>query len=178
MQPVEIQQNPYVMDSSNKFVDMRAGGRGNQCKILKFEDDTEWVYLPNSAQERFCGFLYLENAIKESHLEKVKAAENKMAIHNRKIIYLSRYRGEEKLSFLTSAKYAEEIGILKEQIGFTDLTNLRVQGAAVYVFDTEKMSFSENVHEQMDAFIHQHDALRASLEELLRNEQEQEQKQQ
>ena len=70
----------YVMASDNPITNLRRGGRHDQSTILTYADGTEWVFLTNKAKERFCGFLYMQNAIKEAGLAKVKAAQNKMAI--------------------------------------------------------------------------------------------------
>jgi hypothetical protein len=75
---------------------MRDGGRGNSIEIIKHQDGSEWVILNNKGKERFCGFLYLKSALKTGGFNNVEAAQNKMALHNRKIIYLSRYYGNEK----------------------------------------------------------------------------------
>lgn len=156
----------YIMDTSNEIAEMRKGGRGDQVTILKYQDGTEWVFLSNSPVERFCGFLYLQKALEESNLNTIQAAENKIALHNRKIIYLSRWRGEVKPGFM---EYRQELSTLAK-VGFTDTAfnaNLRVQDGVVYVFDTEKSSFDVSVHEKIDSFISQHALIRSQLEKLL-----------
>ncbi len=157
----------YVIGSDNPVSSMRRGGRFNQSIILTYADGTEWVFLNNRGEERFCGFLYMQNAIKEAGLAKVKAAQNKMTIHDRKIIYLSQYCGETKPKMF---EYAKELSVLEKDVEFTDMplaANLREIDGVVYVFDTEKGSFAKGVHGKIDAFVKRHDLLRATLEEKL-----------
>jgi hypothetical protein len=159
------------MDPSNEVVEMRRGGRFNQSIILKYQDDTEWVFLNNKPEERFCGFLYLQKALEESNLNTIQAAENKIAIHDRKIIYLSRWHGDKKPDFMELFEYNNELSTLKQDIGFTDTignANLRKQDGVVYVFDTEKGSFDKSVHEKIDSFVQQHDIIRSVLEKSLK----------
>lgn len=161
----ETDNNSYIIDDTNKIMSTRKGGRLNQSTIVKYDDGTEWVLLTDKLKERFCGFLYLQNAIKESGLNNVKPAENKMSIHGQKIIYLSRYCGEEKPKLLLD--HSEELLTLKKDIGFTDIAesaNLRKRDGKVYVFDTEKRSFKSDVHGKIDSFVHSHDAILKSLE--------------
>lgn len=174
IQPNQINVNPFLMARSNTVVSSRIeGARGSQ--ILKYKDGTEWVVLPiNKVQERFCGFLYLNRAIKNSGLEHIKAAENKIAIHNEKqIIYLSRYCGDTKPE---DSDHKEEISILERKIGFIDTiynANLRKQDDAIFVFDTEKNSFAQQLHGIIDSFIPLHNALLALLIESSGYDQEQ-----
>ena len=173
----EIQD--YILDKN--FVNIRKGGRFNQSIILKYEDDTEWVFLNNNQKDRFCGFLYLEHVFKrlnsestlkklsskELNLNKIAAAENKMAIYDGKIIYLSRYCGEKKPEFF---EHMDMFQTLQKKIGFIDImgcANLREKDDKLYVFDTEKSSFSSSVHQKIDLFVNLHDAIRSSLEEKL-----------
>jgi hypothetical protein len=164
--------NSYIMNPNNQLVGMRKGGRFNQSVILEYQDKTEWVFLNNKTEERFCGFLYLQKAINDSNLHTLQAAENKIAIHDRKIIYLSRYYGDKKPEFMELFEYNNEISILQQKIGFIDMTgncNLRKKDNFVYVFDTEKTSFDKSVHEKIDSFVHQHNVIRSILEESLKN---------
>jgi len=164
--------NSYTMDHSNKIVEIRNGGRFNQSIILKYKDDTEWVFLNNKQEERFCGFLYLQKALEESNLNTIQAAENKIAIHDRKIIYLSRWHGDKKPDVSETSGYSKELSTLEQDIGFTDMpgnANLRKKDNIIYVFDTEKHSFSKGVHEKIDSFVHQHKAIRSILEESLKD---------
>lgn len=163
----QIDHRQYLMDSSNKIVEKREGGRLNQSIIIKYADQSEWVFLNNKGAERFCGFLYLEAALKDSGLDKVKAAANKMAMHERKIIYLSQYCGEEKPDFFDQMK---QLMVLKNTIGFIDIAggaNLRKVEDQILVFDTEKGSFDPSVHEKIDSFVQQHAAIRTFLEQSL-----------
>lgn len=157
----------YIMDPANKVVEMRHGGRFNQAVILKYEDGSEWVFLNNKPEERFCGFLYLQKALNDLNVSKVQAAENKIAIHDRKIIYLSKYYGDNKPGFMDLSAYNEELIALKQKTKFVDTAgnaNLREQNGVVYVFDTEKGSFDKSVHAKIDSFIQQHDMIRSALE--------------
>lgn len=166
----QTDDNSYIMNPSNKIVEMRHGGRFNQSLILKYKDDTEWVFLNNKPEERFCGFLYLQKAINESKLNTIQAAENKIAIHDRKIIYLSRYYGDKRLDFMDMYGYGNELSILTQDIKFNDIVgfcNLRKKDGIVYVFDTEKSSFDETVHEKIDSFVHQHNVITSILKETL-----------
>ncbi|HEY5235742.1 MAG TPA: hypothetical protein VIJ14_06160 [Rhabdochlamydiaceae bacterium] len=162
----------YVMASDIPIINVRRGGRQDQSTILTYADGTEWVFLSNKEKERFCGFLYMQNAIKEAGLAKVKAAQNKMAIiedeqHGRKIIYLSQYCGEKKPEIFD---YTKEFSGLQTDVGFTDtVANLREIEGEVYVFDTEKSSFAKGVHSKIDAFVKTHEALRSALEEKLKD---------
>lgn len=169
----QFDHSQYIMGSNNKIDSMRKGGRFNQSTILKYEDKSEWVFLCNNGIERFCGFLYLQNAIKDSNLKTVQAAENKIAIHDRKIIYLSRYYGDKKPDSTELLEHDNELSVLKRDIGFTDTAgnaNLRKQGNAIYVFDTEKSSFDQSVHGKIDSFVQQHDVIRSALEISLQDE--------
>lgn len=162
--------NNYIMDSANKIVEMRRGGRFNQSIILKYQDDTEWVFLNNKPEERFCGFLYLQKVLNELNVSRVQPAENKIAIHDRKIIYLSRYYGDNKPGFMELHEYSKELSILNQDVKFTDTVgnaNLREKDGIVYVFDTERGSFDKSVHEKIDSFITQHNIIRSTLEESL-----------
>jgi hypothetical protein len=138
----------YIMDSNNQIIGMRQGGRFNQSIILNYEDSTEWVFVDNKQKERFCGFLFLQKALKESNLHNMLPAENKMAIHDRKIIYLSKYCGEKKPD---SFERIKDIRALNN-LGFTDTpggANLREENDKIYIFDTEKGSFDKSVHEKI-----------------------------
>jgi hypothetical protein len=159
----------YIMSSSNQIENMRRGGRFNQSIIVTYTDKSEWVFLGDKQRERFCGFLYLQNALKESSLNKIHAAANKMAIHDKKIIYLSGYCGETKPGFFD---LIGQVSALNTDIGFTDTAggaNLRKIDNEIFVFDTEKSSFASKVHEKIDAFVKLHDAIRSSLEDRLEN---------
>lgn len=163
--------NNYIMDPSNEVVEMRRGGRFDQSIILKYQDDIEWFFLNNKPEERFCGFLYLQKALEESNLNTIQAAENKIAIYDRKIIYLSRWHGDKKPDFMELFEYSNELLTLKQDIGFIDIignANLRKQDSVVYVFDTEKDSFNKSVHDKIDSFVQQHNIIRSVLEELLK----------
>jgi len=161
--------NNYIMDASNQVVNIRHGGRLNQSLILKYQDGSEWVVL-NNGEERFCGFLYLQKALNDLNVSKVQAAENKIAIYDRKIIYLSKYYGDNKPVFWQLIDYINELPVLGQKVKFIDtigLANLRIKDGVVYVFDTEKGSFDKSVHEQIDSFVNQHDLIRSVLEKSL-----------
>ncbi len=157
----------YIMDPNQYIVSQREGGRGKQITIVQYQDGTEWVYLSDKQKERFCGFLYLQDVIqKANEQQSVAPAQNRMALHQGKIIYLSRYCGETKPEFF---KYLERILVLAK-IGFTDtgqMANLRVQNNILYVFDTEQNSFAPETGEKLHAFEPLHDAIRADLEKRL-----------
>lgn len=158
------------MDSTNEFEDMRRGGRLNQSIIMKYEDGSEWVFLNNKGQERFCGFLYLQKALNDLNVSSMQAAENKIAIHNRKIIYLSKYYGDNPPSFGKVEDYRNKLSVLNQEVKFIDTrenANLREKDGVVYIFDTEKNSFDKSVHEEIDSFIQQHDMIRSILEKSL-----------
>ena len=172
MLPTSLYETTQINDEyilSENCVEMRKGGRLNQSIILTYSDGTEWVYLNNKPQERFCGFLYLQHVLKESKLEHILPAENKMAIHQHKIIYLSKYCGEKRPSYF---EQIDRLQALKENAGFTDIadcTNLREQDGTIYIFDTEKGSFDSRVHEKIDAFVKLHDVIKASLEKKVKD---------
>jgi hypothetical protein len=156
----------YIIDS--ELAGMRKGGRFNNSTILTYEDGTEWIFLNNKAEERFCGFLFLQDALKQSKVDGVGAAANKMAMHNGSIIYLSKYCGETKPDYLESLK---KINYIKTNAGFTDLTgcaNLREVEGTIYIFDTEKGSFDPRVRDAIDQYLPLHNAIKASLEEKLK----------
>ncbi len=161
----QIDCEKYIMDS--QIIGDRLGGRDNRSVILQYESGSEWIVLDINPLERFCGYLYLQDALKTSGFSDVEPAENRMAIRDRKIIYLSKYCGEKRPSFF---EHGTQIHAFKECTGFKDIAgcaNFRVEGDKIYVFDTEKWSFDESVHEKIDSFVHLHDAIRASLEEKL-----------
>ncbi len=123
--------------------------------------------LSNAQQERFCGFLYLESAIAEAGLKHIQAAPNKLALHDRQIIYLSQYCGENKIGFPEQLKYADELATLNQKIGFIDTlmgANLRCIGDQIFVFDTEKSSFDPKVRDKIDTFTPLHNAIRLAIE--------------
>lgn len=165
----------YIMSNSNQIKSMRYGGRFNQSIILTYTDTSEWVFLNDTPKERFCGFLYLQDAIKKAGLSTIRAADNKMALHDKKIIYLSRYCGEIKpneYEFLDPLKFSE-FSILKNKIGFVDMlgsANIRKKNDKIYVFDTEKLSFHSSVRKNIDSFVELHDKIKAHLEERLKSE--------
>lgn len=162
--------NNYIIDPTHHVVEMRHGGRLNQSIILKYEDGSEWVFLNNRPEERFCGFLYLQKALNDLNVSRLQPAENKIAIHERKIIYLSKYYGDNKPGFMELHQYSKELSVLNQDVKFTDTAgnaNLREHNGVVYVFDTEKGSFDKSVHEKIDSFIHQHDRIRSILEESI-----------
>ena len=155
----------YIMNPNNQIEDIRLGGRLNQTTIVTYEDGSEWVFLPDKGKERFCGFLYLQNALKESNIENIEAAENKIAIHDKKIIYLSKYCGEEKPDLWKNFDKIQAI----QTTGFSDLShcaNLREQNGKIYIFDTEKGSFNKNVYSKIDSFAPLHDEIQETLLQL------------
>ncbi len=154
-----IDPRDYFLDS--EIIAERKGGRGDNCTIYKDTTGTEWVKLEGNVKLRFCGFLYLKKALEESNLDYIKAAENKIAIHDRKIVYLSKYCGEEKVSFF---KYIEKLQPL-QTLGFTDIAaNLRILDEKIYVFDTELKSFNQNVYEKILTYKPTHKSIRAFVD--------------
>lgn len=156
----------YILEG--QIVDMRRGGRLSQSIILKYDDRSEWVYLNNNVEERFCGFLFLQNALRELNINNILPAENRMAIHEREIIYLSKYCGEKKLD---SPENDDKLEILRK-VGFIDFAgyaNLRIEDGKIWVFDTEKSSFDKEIRDTIDVFVDLHKTIRASLEEKLKN---------
>jgi hypothetical protein len=161
---------PYIISSENSCIDVRNGGRLNLSQILTYTDGTEWVFLCEKTKDRFCGFLYLQDALKKAGADKIKAAPNKMAIHDGQIIYLSQYCGEKKVGFGSPDDCIQQIPILIGEVGFTDIggnANLREKDGEIFVFDTEKSSFDPKVHAQIDAFIPLHDRIRSVLAQRL-----------
>lgn len=160
--------NKYVMGSNLQITQIDHGGRGNQSKILTYSDGSKWVLLTDKWKERFCGFLYLEHALKEMDgLKKIQAASNKMAIHNKDVIYLSAYCGEKKPDFFEAL---EPISKLSKGIGYIDTAmcaNLRKQDDVIFVFDTEKNSFDKAVYEKIELFSEKHDQIRTLLKDGL-----------
>lgn len=154
----------YLLRS--KITSIRKGGRFNSMNIATCEDGSEWVVLLNgNLKERFMGYLYLEAAISELATDRLKAAENKIGSYMDKIHYFSRYVGENKLTFLD---FHDEKNLLSET-GFKDFignANLRKKDDILYVFDTEKGSFSDEVHSKISEFEVMHDTI---YDELLRD---------
>jgi len=161
----KVDYSAYIIDSSNQIKEIRKGGRLNQSVILTFEDNSEWVFLNNKGKDRFCGFLYLQGALKAANLsDRIVAAENKMAFHNREVIYLSKYCGENRPDVFECFSEVAEL----KSVGFEDTigaANLRKYDGKICVFDTEKGSFAPSVREKIDAFTIVHDSIRATLEE-------------
>ena len=150
----------YIMDSANKIKGMRPGKR---CQILTYTDGSEWVYLADKEKERFCGFLYLKHALEKSGVTNLKAAENKIALNGKQVIYLSRFCGETQPN---AGDETENLSTLR-QTGFTDFSfmcNLRKIAHQTFVFDTEKSSFTPEVHQQIESYSGLHDAIRSYLE--------------
>jgi hypothetical protein len=162
----ESDYKDYILDS--ELVGIRQGGRFNNSTILTYEDRTEWVFLNNKAEERFCGFLFLQNALKQSNVDGVVAAENKMATYKGDIIYLSKYCGETKPDCVDNF---QKINCIKTNAGFTDLigcANLREVEGTVYIFDTEKGSFDPRVRDTIDQYMPLHNTIKAFLEDKLK----------
>lgn len=158
----------YIIDPNNQLQGVRAGGRGNAMQILTYQDGTEWVYLANKQSQRFCGFLYLQDALKREGFDNILPAENKMALNGRQIIYLSRYCGEQRVEDFSKAR---TVFANLQKIGFTDNfggCNLREIGEKYYVFDTEPASFT-GVSSQINAFMPMHDAIRKVLEDKIKD---------
>lgn len=156
----QINYSNYIIPGD--FVTERRGSglRGNEFYILKSKDGTEWVHLtdPRKNKERFCGFLYLQNA----QLNEVVPAENKMSKYRGDIIYISKYCGENRPNMLQAAEAVSEL----LNIGYKDLqmcTNMRIVDKKLYLFDTEKSSFYAKVHDQIDSFSALHDAIKSSV---------------
>jgi hypothetical protein len=161
--PYQVDYKDYIIE--NQPIDFRRGGRGNLSRILKYDDNTEWVVLDDKIKERFCGFLHLQNAIKETNSCHLEAAENKMTIIEGTIVYLSKYCGEER-----PTKTVIHLTNLKEKTGYVDFVcyaNMREIGDKIYIFDTEKTSFDKSVHAKIDAYINVHDDILASLKKKL-----------
>lgn len=156
----EAKLDSCILKSELKSV--RKGGRFNQSFIATFQDDTEWVVLlGGDGSDRFVGYLYLEDAIEKSGLKNVKAADNRLSIIQGKIHYLSRYVGEERIGH----EFFAEMQQLRE-IGFADMicgANLRKLGDTMYVFDTEKGSFSEEAQKNIEMYRGLHDKVLARL---------------
>ena len=160
----------YIMDTTNNVVGNRHEERLNQSTILKYADGSEWVLLDDKPEERFCGFLYLEQALRDLNMSRVQAAENKIAIHDRKIVYLSKYYGDYEPRRVELHQYDQELEVLDQEVKFTDIVggkNLREKDGVVYVFDTEKGSFHRSVYLKIDSFIQQHTIIRSILEKSL-----------
>ncbi len=160
----------YIMVSANIVVGTRKEDRLRQSTILKYQDESEWVVLDDKPEERFCGYLYLEQALRDLNISRLQAAENKIAIYDRKIVYLSKFYGDYEPRRLELPQYDQELEVLDEVIKFTDIVggkNLREKDGIVYVFDTEKGSFHRSVHAKIDAFIEQHNIIRSILEKSL-----------
>lgn len=152
-------------------VECRLGGKTDDYTILTYDDGTEWVFLDEKEVERFCGYLYLRYTIKKLRLN-IVAAENKISIYNGKIIYLSKYMGEQTLSIFSNEwhKYNEDMLRLEKEIGFRDLSgyyNMRIVDDMLYVFDTEKLSYHMNVHQKIDGYKELHDSIRNYLEKII-----------
>lgn len=154
----------YVMNADNQV--MSEEEKFNSI-VLTYADGSKWVCLKDKPKERFVGFLYLKNALEMAEIQSVAAASNKMALHDRKIIYLSEYVGEERPSVF---KYFDEIRAI-QSVGFVDTCgNLREKKGTVYVFDTAMNSFESRIHHKINAFIEMHDTIRFCLEERLDKE--------
>ena len=109
----EVNSNDYIMDPANKVTGLRQGGRGNSSNILKYADGSEWVVLMKNPIERFCGFLYLQEALSELNVGKIEAANNKIAIHRKEIIYLSKYHGDNKLDIMDTYSRHDELLVVE-----------------------------------------------------------------
>ncbi len=138
------------------------------CRLFTYMDDSSWVPMSrDTGKERICGFFYLQRALKEKGGDKIKAAENRMAIVNGEIVYLSRYCGEDQPRKLDE----QELSVINE-VGYADINmgpvNLRRKGDTLYIFDTEKSSFNKRVHGQIDEYSGLHDAIHGILEEHLK----------
>lgn len=151
----------YFIDPSVEIIAIRDGGRLNSRKIVTLDNGSEWVFMPDKGNERFCGYLYLKEALEKNGSTQVKAADNKLFWWDGKAIVLSRYSGEGKPGMFDF----ESILALKE-VGFTDthgMSNLRKVGDEIHAFDTELFSFDPSTHEA----ILEMEGTRAKIEELL-----------
>ncbi len=149
----------YTIDlNKNPITGVRKGGRSNSMQIVSLKDGTEWVVINAPEDKRFCGFLYLTQAIEEAGLD-IVAAKNRMVWNNKTVIYLSRYCGEVKPSFM---EHGGLILKLMEQTGFKDTAggaNLRLVDGKLHVFDTEPSSFREDVRVKIEEFQALHDEI-------------------
>lgn len=158
----------YFIDPSVGISAIRKGGRSNSFQIVTFDDRSEWVVMTDKGNERFCGYLYLKNALEKAGSSKVKAAENKLFWDKGKVYVLSRYCGEKKLEMkdlLSNPNYIECLKLI-DKVHFSDtlgFANLRKEEDKIYVFDTEKNSFASSVHEKIDEM----EGTRAKIEKLL-----------
>lgn len=153
----------YMMQADNQIISEE---EEFDSKVLTYADGSKWVWLKDKPEERFVGFLYLKNALEMAGIQSVVAAPNKIALHGRKIIYLSEYAGDVHPSVF---KYFNEIRAI-QSVGFVDICgNLRVSDGKVYVFDTAMNSFEYRVQHEIRAFNQMHEAIRDGFEERLRD---------
>lgn len=147
----------YTIDPS---VTIQRTERKRNQTIHTLSDGTQWVQLKDHGEERFRGYLYLNQALKNNDF--VQAAENKMMLlKTGQIIYLSKYCGDQKPDNLEPALEQAYKG-LKEKPGYTDTenySNARIQDGKLYLFDTEKFSFSPAVHNKIGAMEKTRDAI-------------------
>lgn len=163
VQSDELDYRNYIIDPALKIKDVRQGGRFNAFKIITYDDGSEWVLLNNPLRDRFCGYLFLKNALELSNIQNVEAAENRMALNDKTVIYLSKYCGEVKPDILE--RFEDTAAV--RRIGYRDLdgyTNLREKDGTIYIFDTEKTSFKKPLREEIDSFGPLHDKIRDFLE--------------
>jgi hypothetical protein len=166
----EIQK--YIIDPTLPKPLHRWGGKANAYHMFQYEDNTEWIMLDNQLAGRFCGFLFLQQALKDAGYNHIIAAENKLAIIDDQVCYLSRYCGEELPPKPKGMSFLGNPTVDLTEIGFTDgNANLRMKNGINYVFDTEKGSFHSSVHAQIDAFMPLHDKIRACADQILASRQ-------
>lgn len=129
--------------------------------------DGEWVQCINKPIERFIGYKYLSQKIKEKTANeafnyKWSAAKTVLVVINNNLFAFSQYVGENKPEFnkmpgnigYYNNKAASDLTILSNEIGFTDYcykpaVNMRIQDGTIIVIDTEKGSFDKSVHDKV-----------------------------
>ena len=157
----------YVQD--NNIISVSRKGM-RSVPVATYSDQSQWVVLlAPPLRDRFCGFLYLQNALKKENAQRLEAAPNKIGVHNKQIIYLSQYCGEERLDSSDFIEYRKELAMLS-RIGFKDMmgaSNLRKKDGKIFVFDTERSSFAPNVYKEIDAFEPLHDRIVSAVDKGL-----------
>ncbi|MDP1835018.1 MAG: hypothetical protein Q8K75_03725 [Chlamydiales bacterium] len=135
----------------------------NGDQIIKCEDGTKWFVLRSKECERFCGYLYLREALQKMHCTNVVAAENRLCLNGRTVLYLSKYYADETLFFSYDTAQFRTL----QEVGFKDYVgrNLSVKDGIMYVFDTEKLSFDPGLHHEIDSYKTFHDSIKSYLEQ-------------
>jgi len=155
--PQDVDYSQYLIDPERSIKSIDEKSEPRLFMVVTFDDDSQWVVLPDYRVDRFCGYLYLREKLQGNGT--LQPAENRLFWDGKSLAYLSKYCGAEKVGAFEGFTEKKSLG----DVGFEDLGNLRKLDGVIYVFDTEKGSFDKRVYEEIDEFRKVHDAALTAL---------------